>query len=315
MTSHGVHWRLAIGQRGYIAVVDANQLANRPAVIDVHAHVHHESVIRKREAFASQDAWFGVQNPPGSRRLSTVSRLVAQMDAGGIDVSWALGFGWRDHGLAVDQNDLIREASRGHENRIRLFGSANPAAGLAAIREVERLASRGFSGIGELFPDGQGFDLTDRETMAPFLEVCEATRMAIVVHASEPVGRDYAGRDHTTPDRVLQLIDLAAEVAPKVTLIFGHLGGGLPLYAHMPDVRRRIERARVWFDTAACRFLWDPSVLAEASRLCPGRILFGSDHPVGGIGAMRRWVDDANLVPEVRGGVMGLDAPDLRLNE
>ncbi|NBQ63310.1 MAG: hypothetical protein EBU40_13660, partial [Proteobacteria bacterium] len=64
-----------------------------------------------------------------------------------------------------------------------------------------------------------------------------------------PVGRDYAGRDHTTPDRVLQLIDLAAEVAPKVTLIFGHLGGGLPLYAHMPDVRRRIERALVWFDT------------------------------------------------------------------
>ena len=30
---------------------------------------------------------------------------------------------------------------------------------------------------------------------------------------------------------------------------------------------------------------------------------------------MRRWVDDANLVPEVRAGVMGLDAPALRVNE
>ena len=236
------------------------------------------------------------------------------MDADGIDVSWALGFGWRDHGIAVAQNDLIREAALGHETRIRLFGSVNPAAGSEAICEVERLACCGFSGIGELFPDGQGFDVTDRHTMAPLLEVCEATGMAIVVHASEPVGRDYPGRDHTTPDRVLRLIDLAAEVAPGVTLIIGHLGGGLPLYAHMPDVRRRIERARVWFDTAACRFLWDPSVLAESSRQCPGRILFGSDYPVGGIGKMRRWVDDADLVPEVRDGVMGLDAPELQGN-
>lgn len=290
----------------------AKQIPGRTIVVDVHAHVHDESVIRNREAFASQDAWFRLQNPPGSRRLSTVSRLVAQMDADGIDVSWALGFGWRDHGVAVAQNDLIREAALGHETRIRLFGSVNPASGLGAIREVERLASRGFSGIGELFPDGQGFDVTDRDTMAPFLEVCDATRMAIVVHASEPVGRDYPGRDHTTPDRVLRLIDLASEVAPTLTLIIGHLGGGLPLYAHMPDVRRRIERARVWFDTAACRFLWGSSVLAEASRLCPGRILFGSDHPVGGISAMRRWVDDSDLVPEVRAGVMGLDAPPLR---
>ncbi len=295
--------------------MSASQLPNRPAVVDVHAHVHHASVIRNRAAFGSLDKWFGVQNPTGSRRLSTVSHLVAQMDANGVDVSWALGFGWRDHGVAVAQNDLIREASLGHETRIRLFGSVNPAAGLRAIREVERLASRGFSGIGELFPDGQGFDVTDRDTMAPFLEVCEATQMAIVVHASEPVGRDYAGRDRTTPDRVLRLIDLAAEVAPMVTLVFGHLGGGLPLYAHMPDIRRRIERARVWFDTAACRFLWDPSVLAASSRLCPGRILFGSDHPVGGIRAMRRWVDDAELVPVVRDGVMGMDAPPLRGKE
>ncbi len=293
-------------------MVVAKQRPGRDTVVDVHAHVHNVSVIRNRAALASQDPWFGIQNPPGSRRLSTVSRLVAQMDADGIDVSWALGFGWRDHGVAVAQNDLIRESSLGHETRIRLFGSVNPASGLGAIREVERLASHGFSGIGELFPDGQGFDVTDRNAMAPLLEACEATRMAIVVHASEPVGRDYPGRDHTTPDRVLRMIDLAAEVAPTVTLIFGHLGGGLPLYAHMPDVRRRIERARVWFDTAACQFLWDPSVLAEASRLCPGRILFGSDHPVGGISAMRRWVDGADLTPEVRAGVMGLDAPALR---
>ena len=83
MTSHGVHWRLVGGQTGYIAAVVANQVSNRPAVIDVHAHVHHESVIGNREAFAAQDAWFRVQNPPGSRRLSTVSHLVAKMDAGG----------------------------------------------------------------------------------------------------------------------------------------------------------------------------------------------------------------------------------------
>ncbi len=277
-------------------------------VVDVHAHVHDPELIQRREAFAARDPWFAIQNPPGSRRLSSPARLLRAMDAHGVGQAWAVGFGWRDHGMCTARNDAISAMRLRMDPvdaaRLRWFGTVNPAAGASAIAEVDRLADLGFTGVGELFPDGQGFDPGDRATMGPFLEACAARGLAVVVHASDPVGPDFPGRDSTGPAKALALVDVAAAAAPDVELIIAHLGGGLPFYASMPDVRRRIERTRVAFDTAACVLLHHPSVLQAATRHLPGRVRLGSDHPVAGVAAAVAWVRDAGLDPDAEAAIL-----------
>ena len=209
---------------------------------------------------------------------------------------------FRSQGLCVARNDAIlaMRLDLGHvgSSGIRWFGAVNPAAGRASADEVARLASLGFAGVGELFPDGQQFDVADWATMAPFLEACDAHGMAVVVHASDPDGPSFPGRDSTGPAKVLELLDIIGDVAPGLDLVMAHLGGGLPIRADDPDVRRRIERTRVVFDTAACAYLYPPTVLHTASQRCPGRIVFGSDHPVCGIGNSLRWVRESGLSPD-----------------
>lgn len=268
---------------------------------DHHAHVHDPDVIAERDQFAARDAWFAVQNPAGSRRLSSAARLLRAMDTHGVTRADALAFGWRDHGLCVARNDAMMTVRLTLDPVVsaglRWFGAVNPASGRSAADEIGRLASHGFAGVGELFPDGQGFDVTDRATMAPFLEACVAHGMAVVIHASDPDGPDFDGRDCTDPKRVLALLEIVGDVAPSLPLVLAHLGGGLPLLANDLDVRRTIERTDVRFDTAACSYLYSPFTLNEAIRRCPGRIVFGSDHPVCGIDRSLHWVRAAGVDP------------------
>jgi len=178
-----------------------------------------------------------------------------------------------------------------------------PRAGSAALRELERVAALGCRVIGELFPDGQGFELDDRATLAPLLEACAALGLILLVHGSEPLGREYPGKGETTPRKLLQLAQLAAEVAPRLPIICAHLGGGLALYELMPQVRALT--ANVYYDTGATAYLYEPAVLAHAVQAAPGRVLFGSDYPVIGMHRMIDFVRAAGLPDEARDAVLG----------
>ena len=257
-------------------------------IVDVHAHVFSDAVLQRRAEFAARDEWFRLLNPPGSKRLATASRLVSTMHAAGVDVAVALSFGWADQGICVEQNDYILDAAQAYPGKLIPFCTVQPAAGAAATRELERAAARGCRGVGELFPDGQGFLLDDRATLAPLLEACAALNLIVLVHGSEPLGRVYAGKGGTTPQRLLQLAQLVREVAPDLTVICAHLGGGLPFYELMPEVRA--IAANLCYDTSAAGYLYAPDALRHVAAIAPDRLLFGSDYPVIG---MRRMVDFA----------------------
>jgi predicted TIM-barrel fold metal-dependent hydrolase len=98
------------------------------------------------------------------------------------------------------------------------------------------------------------------------------------------VGREYAGKGQTTPDKLLALAELAAQVAPQVPLVFAHLGGGLPFYELIPEVRG--VTTNVYYDTGAAGYLYAPEALAHVAEIVPGRLLFGSDYPVIGVQRM-----------------------------
>lgn len=238
-----------------------------------------------------------------------MSRLVSTMDAAGVDVAVALGFGWNDQDLCVEQNDYIVAAAAPYAGKVLPFCTVQPLAGPAAVREVERVARLGCRGIGELFPDGQGFSLDDRATLAPLLEACEALGLVLLVHGSEPLGRVYPGKGETTPYRLLQLARVVHEVAPALPVICAHLGGGLPFYELMPEVRALTST--LYYDTSAAGYVYTPAALAHVAQIAPERLLFGSDYPVIG---MRRMVDfavAAELPPAHAAAVMGGNAARL----
>jgi uncharacterized protein len=272
-------------------------------LVDVHAHVFSDAVLQRRAEFAERDEWFRQLNPPGSRRLASASRLIRTMDEAGVDVSCALGFGWADHALCVEQNDYAAEAVKLFPRRLLAFCTVQPRSGGAAVRELERCARLGFRGVGELFPDGQGFSLADRATLAPVLEACDALGLVFLVHASEPLGRAYPGKGETTPQKLLQLAQLVNEVAPSLTVICAHLGGGLPFYELMPEVRALTSS--LYFDTGATGYLYEPTAVAHVAQIAPDRLLFGSDYPVIGTRRMVDFVRAAQLPPEVESAVLG----------
>ena len=274
-------------------------------IVDVHAHVFSDAVLQRRAEFAERDGWFGLLNPPGTRRLATVRRLVETMDLAGVDAAVALGFGWADHALCVEQNDYILEACRSHAQSARLIPACTvqPRTGAAALRELERVASLGCRVVGELFPDGQGFGLDDRALLAPLLEACASLKLVPLVHASEPLGRLYPGKGETTPHRLLQLAQLAADVAPDLPIVCAHLGGGLPYYELMPEVRRAAANLR--YDTSAAAYLYAPEALRHACEIAPGRVLFGSDYPVIGMRRMLDFARSAPLAEHARDSLLG----------
>jgi predicted TIM-barrel fold metal-dependent hydrolase len=221
----------------------------------------------------------------------------------------AVSFGWADQGICAEQNDLTLAAARAHPDRLLPFCAVQPAAGAAAVAELERVARLGARGVGELYPDGQGFAVDDPRTMGPLLEACAALGLVLLVHASEPVGREYAGKGRTTPDRLLRLAALASAVAPEVPIILAHLGGGLPFYELMPEVQALT--GAVYYDTGAAAYLYRPEALAHVAALAPGRLLFGSDYPVIGLKRMVDYAAAANLAPEDHAAVMGGSAARL----
>ena len=124
-------------------------------------------------------------------------------------------------------------------------------------------------------PEEQGYGLTDWSALKPLALWATERSLPLVLHASEPVGHIYAGKGRMTPEALYSL----ALAFPDWPMVFAHLGGGLPFYAAMPEVREALSNCYV--DTAVWPLLYQPSIFQPLAQLWgTDRILFGSDYPV-----------------------------------
>ena len=159
-------------------------------------------------------------------------------------------------------------------------------AGEDAEREVERCADGGARGLGELRPDSQGWPL-DGPAGDLLAELASRRDLVLLFHVTEPVGHDYPGKQGLRLESFYRF----AVGHHQLKLVGAHLAGGLPLYAPMPAVRKVLPGP--YADTAALRYLYEPSVLpAMAQALGDERLLFGSDFPL---------IGQADALAEVRG--------------
>ena len=275
-------------------------------VVDSHCHILPPSFRTRRDELLVRDATFAALFSGNNPRMATSDSLIEAMDETGISWSVAMGMGWTDESLAVEANDYIIESVERFPGRFAGLCSVSPAWGDAAVAEVERCAAAGLRGIGELHPDTQGFDITDKSLLAPLMEAAQELGLPVVIHSSEPVGHQYPGKGHTTPEKLYRFI----ENFPGNTLVCAHWGGGLPFYALMPEVPEVIRN--VYFDTAASPFLYRPEVFATVVGLVgASRVLFGSDYPLIGQRRSLREAQEAGLEPGDQEAVLGGNAARL----
>jgi len=91
----------------------------------------------------------------------------------------------------------------------------------------------------------------------------------------------------------------------NIVTILAHLGGGLPFFAFMPEVRALFNRT--YIDTAAVPWLYDAAAIVSAVRAVGvERVLFGTDFPLRRPGRDLQWLSHAGLdhheLSKVQGG-------------
>lgn len=251
--------------------------------IDTHVHITPPDIIADWESIAQGEPYFKMLSESPVNKFATADDVVEAMAEDGIDRSIVFGFGFRDMGLCRYVNDYTIDAIQRHPDKLIGFASVVPDAP-GATAELVRCRERGLRGVGEIFPEGQSFDIASETAMAPFAEACLDLGFPVIFHVNEPVGHDYAGKTKTT----LREAEAFAEHFPDLDVIYAHWGGGLFFYELMREVSKTLSN--VYYDTAASVFLYGHKVYNVVKTLgLVDKILFATDYPL--LPARRYWAD------------------------
>jgi predicted TIM-barrel fold metal-dependent hydrolase len=272
-------------------------------IIDFHTHVFPPDVKKHRNKYIERDPCFAILYSDPKAKIATADELIASMDEAGVDISVILNIGWTTHELCVETNDYIIDAVSRYPQRLVGFCAVQPQSAKAAAAEIERCAKAGIRGVGEMRPDIQLFDLCDEVIMEPLAEVLKAHKLALLLHASEPIGHEYPGKGGITPDILYPFITSF----PDLTVVCAHWGGGLPFYALMPEVKKAM--GNVYFDSAASPFLYTPEVYSQVIQLVGAdRVLFGSDYPLLAQSRLLKEIEGLDLAVETKSLVLAGNA-------
>lgn len=272
-------------------------------IVDAHTHVFPAAFIAGRESLLRDEPVFAeLYRSPGAR-MATADDLLAAMDEAGVDHAVVCGFAWRDAQRCRRHNDVLLDAAARSAGRLSVFCCVPLTSARAAADEIERCAAAGARGLGELRPEALGVDLATDAIAVALADTALACRLPVLLHASEPVGHDYPGKTGQSLAGIWRFMC----AHPDLTLVLAHLGGGLPFYAHMPEVQARFERTYV--DTAAAPWLYRPAAYrAVVDLIGAERVLFASDfplrHPARDLAVLRA----AGLTERELGAVLGGNA-------
>ena len=246
------------------------------SIIDVHTHLFPESIRKNRETYFSDEPAFKKLYQSPKSRLIGAGEMLASMDAGQVDKSVIFGFPWKNEGLFKRHNDYISDVVSRYPERFIGLGCFDPFSDGAAAETQRCLQEGGLSGIGELAFYQSGIENASLARLKPVMEICRDRNLPVLIHTNEPVGHQYPGKTPNTLSQIYQLID----TFPENNIVLAHWGGGLFFFSLLKkEVKQRLKR--VFFDTAASPYLYDPSVYRLAIELVGvDKILFGSDFPL-----------------------------------
>jgi len=271
-------------------------------IIDSHVHIYPPEVIKDWEKIAQKEPYFKLLASGKVHKWATAEDLIEKMDKSGISKSWVTTFAFRDQGLCAYCNDYLIEAVNRYKGRLEGFCVLNPVR-RGFEDEIARCKKAGMLGVGELFPDGQVFDVTDFRQTWRLAEACFDNHMVLLLHTAEQVGHDYPGKGNTGPKEAAQF----CMNHPEVKVIFAHLGGGLWQYELMPEMRVSLQNAR--YDTAALPFLYDNKIFAAMKAAgVIDKVLYGSDFPLLSVERYMKLMDTSGLDDEAKKAILGQNA-------
>lgn len=276
--------------------------------VDSLTHILPRYFVDNRDEMVRRDSTFAeLFGTSPNAKIESSENLLNSMDAAEVDVSVVAGFGWKDMDAARRANDYLLESAAKHRDRLVACCSVNPLWGDVALDEVARCLAAGAKGIGELHADTQGWSDNIGEELDDLMALLSEFNAIAIIHSSEPYGHAYPGKGGMTPDRLHQL----ASRYPANRFVFSHLGGGLPWFAMMPEIRSALHN--VWYDTAAVPYLYQSNVYSTAvAAVGADRLLFASDWPlIGHSRAVRYLASDANLSDADRRRILGINAAEV----
>jgi len=277
-------------------------------IVDAHTHAFPPSFVADRHRLLAVEPVFAELYSSARATMATDADVACAMAEAEVDAAVVAGFAWIDAGRCREHNDWLLAAGAASHGRLLPLCCVPPGDPGAAAAEMERCASGGAAGFGELRLEHAGARIfTDAEFDA-IATTATGLGLPVLLHASEPVGHRYAGKEGGPIESIWKL----RERHDRVTLILAHLGGGLPFYWYMPEVGAVFGAGHTFVDTAAVPWLYDPGALRfVVDRIGAGRVLFGSDFPLRHPRRDLAFLRDSGLTPDEFAAVAGENAAHL----
>jgi len=250
------------------------------SIIDAHVHLYPDAVNQDPLQWAQahgETHWAILctrrrKNGHWVQGFPSVDELLRSMDEAGVARAVLQGWYWQQPETCELQNDFYEDCVRAHPDRLSAFATLHPGAGRdATLALVGSARELGFSGLGELSPHSQGYEVND----PIFLEAMELAgdlRLPVNLHVTDHQSGSYPGRVETPLRDFLWL----ARQQLHTNFILAHWGGLLPLHEEEAE-----NLFNIFYDTAASPLLYGEDIWKRfASVVPPERVLFGSDYPL-----------------------------------
>lgn len=273
----------------------------------------------------------GIGLPPKASKLVTQlldlgDARIADMDEGRIDKQllslWSPGVQifepTQGTELATLTNDRLAAAVKKHADRFAGLTTIAPQNPQAAAMEIERgMTTLGLHGV--LINSYTKSEYLDDKKFWPIFEAAQAHDAAIYIHPRKPApsmyapyadyqmdGAMYGFHMDTSTHAVRLLLSGLFDEFPKLKIVLGHMGEGLPFWLNRLDniaastklatiKRKPSEYFLDNFVITTSAMFWDPILELSHKVLGPERILFGVDYPFAPSSVGTAWLDDAPL--------------------
>ncbi|ATE67359.1 amidohydrolase family protein [Rhizorhabdus dicambivorans] len=228
--------------------------------------------------------------------------------------------------LASDANDALAQAICSHPDRFAGLGAVAPQDPAAAAREIERVRSLGLHGL--IINSHTFGEYLDLPKYRPIFEAAQAADLPIYLHPREPgpslvapfldYGLYFAGWGFAveTGLHAMRLIMSGTfERFPKLKIILGHMGEGIPFWLQRIDNRYLLQvkigaveklprlPSEYFLDnfvitTAGVTSM--PALRLSLDVLGVDRILFAADYPYEDDAEAVGFLDKADISTEER---------------
>jgi predicted TIM-barrel fold metal-dependent hydrolase len=273
--------------------------------IDFHVHITPPEIIKSWQKIAKKEKYFSLLSKNLHNKYATAEDIIASLDKENFDRAVVFGFAFKDQGLCRLVNDYVIEKVRQFPERLTGFISVSPNA-KGAEKEIDRCFAMGLQGVGELYPDGQGFNIDSEKETRALTGACIERKIPLILHVNEPVGHAYTGKNNIPLKKIEQFVINSK----NLNIVLAHFGGGLLFYETMKEIKEKFSN--VYYDTAAMPFLYDLRIYraAKALGLCE-KILFGSDFPLLPQSRYMAAIESCGFSDEEKKLILGLNAKKL----